>query len=642
MLSYLYTSFTPYEWLLSNKKAGYALGTAFSANIRKYHGLLIAGLDKGKRGHLLSSLEEKVLFPSGLSYFLDTNFYGDVIFPEGYKLLKDYFFRPYPQFFYFCPKVKEVFLSKTLQMSEDKNAILLSYKNLSSYPFKLYLRPKYTFRDHHDLIYAHNWKDYILEIEEKEAFVEKNGYVLFLYLSKGVIREDPIFYYQIYYPLEALRGYPAREDLFSPFQIEVDLKGGEEVYLLFSDVPLFEVEAERESIQRRYEAHPKFFFEKKAFADNDFSSVLEFILRDFLIENNIIAGYPWFYCWGRDTFIGLPALFSLKEGKELCREILKTYLVKRQKALIPNVMGSEEETNYNSLDGTLWFLLRIFDFLKFFKGKVDKKLKKELLLAVEEFIYNLVFESPYPFYLDYEDAFIEIPDSCNKALTWMDVIIDGRPLTPRYGKPIEIAFLWHNILKFSLEFFPKSFLKKFKIEDQLMRHENNFSKFFGENLVADRLYKGEPIWEIRPNFIIALSLPHTPLSQKNLQMAYALANSELLTPYGLRSLSPRHPEFKRKYFGTQYQRDLAYHNGTVWVWLLYPYTQLMKKVLSREEYYHNIKKILNPFKELILKGKTSSLPELYDGENPFYPKGAPAQFWSAAALYLIAKEEKMS
>lgn len=640
MLSYLYNYFTPYEWILTNKKGGYALGTAFLSNVRKYHGLLIAGSSNGKRHHLLSAIEERVLFTSGLSYYLDTNFYPEVIFPEGYKLIREFFFKPYPQFFYACPKSKEIFLLKTLQMAEDKNAILITYKNISSYPYKLYLRPKLTFRNHHDLTFTSTWRDYLLELTPKEVFIEKEEYALFIYANKGEFRKDPIFYYQVYYPLEELRGYPAKEDLFSPCLFEVELSAGETLYLLFSDRIIPELDQEIEHIKRRYQSLPKVSSGEKTFKDKDFLSFLEVMLKDFIIKGDIIAGYPWFYCWGRDTFVGLPALFYLKEGRDLCLEIFETYLKRREKGLIPNVVGTKEETNYNSLDGTLWFLLRIFEFLRFFKGKINKETKKKLLSAVEEFVYFLHNDTGLSFYLDLKDGFIEIPESVNKALTWMDVMIDGRPLTPRYGKPIEIAFLWHNILKFVLEFFSKSFHKKYQIEELITKQEKNLSNFFGENLIADRIYRGEPIWEIRPNFVIALSLPFTPVSEEHLKKAYFLAKEELLTPYGLRSLSPRHPEFKRKYFGNQYQRDLAYHNGSVWVWLLYPYGKLLEKVVSKEEYLNALKGLLQPFKELILSGKVGSIPELYDGENPYFPKGAPAQFWSVAAIYLLAKERE--
>ncbi|PMP60628.1 MAG: hypothetical protein C0197_06655 [Caldimicrobium thiodismutans] len=637
MLTYLYSKFTPYEWILTNKKGGYALGTAFLTNIRKYHGLLIAGKEKGYREHLVATLEEKVIFLSGLEYYLDSNFYLDTVYPEGYKLIKDFFFRPYPSFTFYCPKSEENFLQKNLYFSKDKNAILLEYKNLSTYPFRLYLRPKLTFRNHHHVTNASSWRDYQIEEGERELLISKDASILFTYFSEGKVQVDPIFYYRVYYPLEELRGYPALEDLFSPFLLEIELSPTETLYLLFSDMPIKDFEKEVEAIKSYYR-NSSLKISKEGFSDKDFFPLLKNMLKDFLIEKNIIAGYPWFYCWGRDTFIGLPALFYLEDGLEICYKIFENYKGLMKKGLIPNVIGSEEETNYNSLDGTLWFGLRILEYLEFFGEKVSEDKKRNLLQAVKEIIETFITESSLPFYYDEEDGLLCIPEESNLALTWMDVMIDGNPLTPRYEKPIEISFLWHNLLKLASTYLEKSFLNSFKIRKILERQKETLKKYFGEDSVADRLYKGMPIFETRPNFVIALSLPYPKFSKELYLKAERIVRDELLTPYGLRTLSPKHPAFKRKYFGNQYQRDLAYHNGTVWVWLLYPYAKFLKKFLAKRTYKEELKKLLHPFKELILSGKVGSLPELYDGDHPYFPKGAPSQFWSVAAIFLLEAE----
>ncbi len=642
MLSELYAKFTPYEWILTNKKGGYALGTAFLANIRKYHGLLIAGKEHGVREHLVSTLEEKIIFSSGLEYFLDTNFYIDTLFPEGYKLIKDFHFKPYPTFLYYCPKSGEPFLQKSLYMDKNQNTILLEYKNISSYPYKLILRPKLTFRNHHTLSYADSWRDYQIESNERETLISKNGSTLFAYISRGKIKVEPLFYYRVYYPLEELRGYSAIEDLFSPFVIETELKGGETFYLILSDVPIKDFEEETEKILNFYQNLIPSTSLKENFQDDDFLLLLKLMLKDFLLEGDVIAGYPWFYCWGRDTFIGLPALFYLEEGLEISYEIFENYKKRMKKGLIPNVIGLPEETNYNALDGTLWFGLRIFEYLEFFGERVSEKRKKNLLNAIELIIENFVTESSLPFYFDESDGLLCIPEEANLALTWMDVMLDGRPLTPRYEKPIEISFLWHNLLKYATKYLNKTFLNKFKINQILKRQSESLEKYFGEKLVADRLYRGEPVFEVRPNFVIALSLPYPKIPKEKLLKADSVVRAELLTPYGLRSLSPRHPAFKRKYFGNQYQRDLAYHNGTVWVWLFYPYSKFLKKIFPKKTYKEELKRLLHPFKELVISRKVGSLPELYDGDNPYFPKGAPAQFWSVAAIFLIEVERKLA
>ncbi len=639
MLTQLFNQFTPYEWVISNKKGGYAFGSAFLGNYRKYHGLLIAGKDTGKKIHLVSSLEEKVIFPSGSEYFLDTNFYKDIIYPEGYKLIKQFFYQPYPKFYYICPEKGDFFLKKSIRMNENKNILLLSYKNLGSYPFKLFLRPKLSFRDHHKVGCVSDWERAFthIEIYKDSALVIKEEESLFTYISKGNLFEEPVFYYQVYYPLEAVRGYPAYEDLFSPFFIEVELSGGETFHLIFSEVLLKDFKAEVKKVENRYRGYPELKLKKNPqYSYKEYLKILELSLRNFLLEEDVVAGFPWFHTWGRDTFIGLPALFYLEEGFELCFKIFKHYQKLIKNGLIPNVAGPREEINYNSVDATLWYVLRIFQFLEFFKDKISLSQKSELLNTVELIIKEFLSNPLLPFKVDLEDGLIEIPETTGLALTWMDVMIDGIPITPRYGKPIEISALWFNVLSLALKYLEGKI--QFDLISLVEKQRINLKRYFNGELWADRIYKGEPIFEIRPNFVIALSLPVNFADAFSLGKAVEITKKELLTSYGLRSLSPRHSHFRKKYFGTQYMRDLAYHNGTVWVWLLYPYAELLKKVLPKEKLLSELDSLVKVFREYFIKGKLSSIPELYDGENPYYPKGAPAQFWSVAAVFLIEKE----
>lgn len=647
MLSYLYQRFTPYEWLLTNRKGGYALGTAFLTNVRKYHGLLIAGDGKGKRYHLLACLEEVVTFPSGLSYQLDTNFYRDVVYPQGYQFIKEYFYLPYPVFYFYCPKTEAgVFLIKSLRFHRDKNILLLTYENISSYPFKLLLRPRLTFRDHHYLTFANSWDWFEEEISSNFAFIAKDSLALFCYSNKDGFIKDPIFYYGVYYPLEEMRGYPSYEDHFSPFRIEVELNPGEKLNLFFSDEPLKDLQETLEEITARYEGAPKIAPTKPQFEDKDVLLLLNQMVKAFLLRDNVCAGYPWFYAWGRDTFIGLPALFYDPDAIDTCYQIFDTYGKYIQGGLVPNLIGDLAPVNYNSVDASLWFGIRIFEYLdKFredhwhrigFKELEDRKTK--LLSLVEEVIRGYLCYSEHPFFVDPEDGLICIPESSGRAFTWMDVLLDGKPLTPRYEKPIEVQFLWYNLLMLAKDRLPKEKVEELGILGLVEKIPQSLRKYYNGELFADTLYRGEPVYEIRPNFVIALSLPYVPFERDELLRAVEIVRRELLTPYGLRSLSPRHPHFKRKYFGSQYQRDLAYHNGTVWVWLIYPYALLLKKVLTREEYLAEARMLIYPFIQLLKTGKLSSIPELYDGDQPYYPKGAPAQFWSTAAVYLLARE----
>ena len=639
MLSYLYQRFTPYEWHLTNRKGGYALGTAFLANVRKYHGLLIAGDGKGKRYHLLACLEEVATFPSGLTYQLDTNFYRDVVYPQGYQHIKEYFYLPYPVFYFYCPKTENgVFLKKSLRFHEEKNLLLLTYENISSYPYKLLLRPRLTFRDYHHLNFANFWDWFEEEISSNFAFIAKDNLALFCYSNKDGFTKDPIFYYGVYYPLEEMRGYPGIEDHFSPFKIEVELNPGEKLNLLFSDEPLKDLQGTLEEIITRYEGRPKIGLTKPYFEDKDIVSLLNHMVKAFLLKDNVCAGYPWFYAWGRDTFIGLSALFYDANALEACYKIFETYGKYMQGGLIPNLIGDLAPVNYNSVDASLWFGIRIFEYLDRFDESLTQEKRTKLLSLAEEVIRGYLRGADQPFFVDPEDGLICLPESSGKAFTWMDVMLDGRPITPRYENPIEIEFLWYNLLMLAKDRLPQKEVEELGIPRLIEKISQSLRRYYNGELFADTLYKREPVYEVRPNFVLALSLPYGPFERDELLKAVEIVRRELLTPYGLRSLSPRHPHFKRKYFGSQHQRDLAYHNGTVWVWLIYPYALILKKVLPREEYLAEVKKLISPFIQLLKTGKLASIPELYDGDQPYYPKGAPAQFWSTAAVYLLARE----
>lgn len=642
MLKELIDRFTPYEWIVTNQKGGYGLGSAFLGNYRKYHGLLIAGKEAGKRFHLVGGIEEKVVFPSGLEYLLDTNFYRDIVYPEGFKLIKKFFLRPYPQFFYFCPKSGDPFLKKSVKMHPLKNITLVEYQNISSYPFKLYLKPKLTFRNHHTLNSRIFWEENPIEIEvsSEKGFVYANDLCLFLMITKGRLKKEEIFYYDVYYPLEEIRGYEAYEDLFSPFTIEVELSSKEIFHVLFGDEPISDSEKVLREISHRYEKYPNFIPNKKEnLGYPEYLQILELMLEEFLVEEDAIAGYPWFYCWGRDTFISLPAFLHLKDGPQRCIKIFKNYASKLSNGLIPNVVGGPSETNYDSVDATLWFGVRVFQFLENYSHILTEDEVKLLTESIKTVIENFLTNPLLPFKVDPEDGFIEIPSHVNKALTWMDVMLDGFPLTPRYGKPIEIQGLWHNLLRYAEKNLSKDFLKNYKIEHYLKAQRQNFKKFFNGELWADRIFENVPIFEVRPNYLIALSFPFDLCDRDELKKAVEVAKRELLTPYGLRSLSPRDPKFRGNYFGSQRTRDLAYHNGTVWVWLIYPYAQVLRKVLGleKETLRAELNDLVKVFRALISTGKAASIPEIYDGENPYYPKGAHAQLWSVAAVFLIEK-----
>ncbi|MFO7810735.1 MAG: amylo-alpha-1,6-glucosidase, partial [Candidatus Delongbacteria bacterium] len=274
----------------------------------------------------------------------------------------------------------------------------------------------------------------------------------------------------------------------------------------------------------------------------------------------------------------------------------------------------------------------------------DEKTKMKLFRYVSEIVGNYAFNKLLPFFCD-EDGLLEIKKG-EEALTWMDAKIYNKPVTPRYGKPVEINSLWYNSLKvfelMSKDLSRKTFkLKymKFTIKDirsLIKKVRSSAKKFVTEGHIADRIEEDIPVDEFRPNTVIAMSLPNDLWDKKVMENTFDIVKNELLTPYGLRTLTPRNSSFKKKYIGNQTQLDMAYHQGTVWAWLLGPfaetYYKLNKKRMKKSEIKNTIELFIAKFKEGILKGHISSVAEIWDGDKPHFPKGCPAQAWSVSGI----------
>jgi len=322
---------------------------------------------------------------------------------------------------------------------------------------------------------------------------------------------------------------------------------------------------------------------------------------------------------------------------------------------LPNVIGEGGEgTNYNTIDASLWFAVRIMDCYDLI---TDEKIKIRLFSYLTEIIGNYSFNKLLPFYTD-DDGLLEIKTG-DHALTWMDAQVYGKPVTPRWGKPVEINALWYNALKtfekITKENNKKNFNLKYikfslkDISEIISKIEKSAEKFIVHNHLVDRIENNSPIDEFRPNMIIALSLPHRLWSHEVMENSWKLAHEELLTPYGLRTLSPRNSSFKKKFIGSQTQLDMAYHQGTVWAWLFGPFVEsfyiINKKKMKKAEIKNAVDLFVDKFKQGIIKGHIDSIAEVWDGDNPHFPKGCPAQAWSVAAMitaeHIFDKLEKI-
>lgn len=657
-----------HEWILTNKLGGYALGTGNLINQRKYHGLLIASDTSFNRSHLVAGIEEKVEW-RGETIHLDSNNYSNCIYPEGFLHLVKPWLRPYPAFLYSAlPHQDEILILKEVMMDEATNTTIVKYTNLGHHRMHFEFHPKFTMCQHHE-VNSPGSLDYlgfessINAQEGSSTYSAKrldNSVCVHGAILHGEIHPNRYVYYNVYYPWEVMSGYAGIGDQISLFQIDFDLRVGQSNYLVFSDEPIADVQEIIKRIESRYADLPKprdypvlpdadnTTLSSLDYGDNylykyeDYLKILEFALKDFVANDDIIAGYPFYGAWGRDTMVVLNALLHSSGNQELVERILGKYRRHIKGGLIPNMLAeSGREANYDSIDATMWYIILLW---KLGKIKHEARFWKDAIALTEEILTAISNNFQYPFNLR-KDGLIELNQDFAHG-TWMDVRIDGKPVTPRAGAPIEINALWYNALcayhamcEASNELCKENNppLEPFDaLKDKVLA---SMQKFWDGEFLADRLEGDKGIVEIRPNAIIALSLPWQIFDLGIMKQVLERTFSELYTYYGIRTLSPKDVRFRKKYYGTQRERDLSYHNGSVWAWLFGPFCGLYLKVYrtekSDQEIAEALSSFIGTFRSSFMKGHIASIAEVWDGDAPHFPKGAPAQAWSVAALYNI-------
>jgi len=657
-----------HEWLLTSRMGAYALGTGNLINQRKYHGLLISSDAHFQRKHLVAGMEEKVEWRGEIIH-LDSNNYSNCIYPEGFLYLVKPWLRPYPIFLFSAlPHQNEILIRKELMMDETSNTVLVKYTNLGHHTLHMEIHPRYTMLPHHELDAPGtlDWEQYDPEIiagKHHQSFNCKrvsNGLSVYGALVDGEVRFNRYVYYNVYYPWEVMHGYPGVGDQITLFELQLNLKIGESKYILFSDQPIEQPDKMIKRIEERYRnltlpsdypAYPDSdntllsrldYNDSELYKYNDYLKILDFALRDFLANNDIVAGYPFYGAWGRDTMFVLNALLHSEHSVELVERILRKYSRYIQNGLIPNMLAETgREANYDTIDATLWYIILLY---KVGKRKGQSAFYKETIHLAEEILKAIIGNHNNPFHIR-EDGLIELSEDFAHG-TWMDVRINGRALTPRNGAPVEINALWYNAIRCYEAMciaLNKCCPDKCSAVDSIVayatRIESAFQKFWVGDYLADRLIGDEQIIEIRPNALLACSLPWDLLSRGQLQAVFDKASHELYTPYGIRSLAQGDYRYRKKYYGNQAERDDAYHNGSVWAWLLGPYCSVYLKIhrgnKPLEEIKEDLAHFIAVFRNGFIRGHIASVAEVWDGDKPHFPKGTPAQAWSVAALYNI-------
>lgn len=619
------------EIIRSNKAGSYCSSTLVFCNTRKYHGLLVAPVEHldGDRHVLLSSFDETVIERANEFNLGIHKYQGDIYSPRGHKYIRDCYVDPTATLFY---RVGGVVIKKESLLVEKEEQILIRYTVVESdVPVRLRFTPFLAFRNMHALSNANMYAN------TKVKFI-KNGIKAKLYdgypflhmqFSKEVeFVSAPDWYYGIEYIKEMKRGYDYKEDLFVPGYFEMSSRKGD--VIVFSAATF---DNNTEQLKRKFTTEAG-----KRLPRDNFKNCLVNAAQQFIAKKDrkteIIAGFPWFGTWGRDTFIALPGLTLATGDIKTCRDILDTQVSKLKNGLFPN-MGPDHDPAFNSADAPLWFFWAVQQYARTVKTytSVWRSYGKAMKSILDAYRLGTSFN------IRMHDNGLIYAGHPGKALTWMDAVVNGIPVTPRTGFTVEINALWYNALVFSLELAKRAKDEGFINTWGNMPHlvKNSFNAMFWDDekgYLADVADYETKDWSVRPNQIIAASMEYTPVSDEIKKAVLTIVERDLLTPRGLRTLSPMNEKYIGIYKGNQERRDMAYHQGTVWPWLLEHFCEAYIG-LYKEAGSFMLDKLIKDFEPAIDELGIGTIPEIFDGDPPHKPRGAISQAWSVAALLRI-------
>jgi glycogen debranching enzyme len=558
------------EWLETNGTGAFAMGTAAGVNTRRYHALLVATLKPPVERYVLLSRVEEEVSVNGRTYALGSCQYPGVA-PSNQHLAE---FRSTPCATWIF-NLGGARLEKQVYLIPGKQAVLIRYR--ADRAMTLRVRPFTAYRDYHSL---------------RHASGDPYGSLPLLnFQHSGRFEADAKWYYNIEYLAELERGLDYREDLYTPGVIVLDLAADEWCPVLAG------IEA-AEIAEPAPRTDP-------------------FIVTRADGKPTIIAGYPWFTDWGRDTMISLPGLLIVPGRLEEARAILEGFLFFLNQGLIPNRFpDSGESPEYNTADATLWMFQVMRHWLA--AGGSLTFLRDTFYPAAKEIIAWHRRGTHHDIIVDPDDHLLSAGKS-GSQLTWMDAKVGDWVVTPRYGKPVEINALWHGALTLAAE-WAESLGDRTDFREEALRVQGTFrAKFWNarRNCLFDVLTPDGPVEKLRPNQIFAVSLPHGLLETPQQWSIVRIVERELLTYVGLRTLERNDPDYKPHYQGSPLDRDAAYHQGTVWPWLLGPYADACFHAFGKVD------------ASIVPLGLTA---EIYDGGEPRRPRGCPFQAWTVAEI----------
>ncbi|NOT64369.1 MAG: glycogen debranching protein [Acidobacteria bacterium] len=629
------------EWLETNGLGGFASGTVAGVNTRRYHGLLVAALNPPVgRTVLLAKLEE-TLIVDGTRYELSANQYPNTIHPQGYQFLKEFRLDPWPVWIY---EVAGCRLEKSVFMVDGENSTIVRYVLLASngQNVELEARPLLALRDYHATMHENGAVNaHYISVDGLLSFVPYEGLpTLHLAHNATIIEPAGYWYRNFEYAVERARGLDYQEDLFNPCALKFELTKNHSADLIAStetldikQVAQYELAelARRRSIVT---AIP---------AEDELTRTLTAAADQFIVNRGngktIIAGYHWFSDWGRDTMIALPGLTLTTGRTDVAASILQEFAQHVSQGMLPNRFpDAGEAPEYNTVDATLWYVEAVRAWLA---ATGDAAFVKQHLYATLIDIIDW-HERGTRYGIRVDDDGLLRAGEPGVQLTWMDAKVGDWVVTPRIGKPVEIQALWFNALcvmrGLAETYGDATNAKRFK--QLATRAKRSFNEQFWNDAAGcfyDVVNGDERDGSIRPNQIFAVSLPHTMLAKARAKRVVAVVERDLLTPYGLRSLASADAQYCAHYNGGVIERDGAYHQGTVWAWLLGPFVTAYLKVNDSKAAYRKVVKWKAALATHLLEAGLGQVSEVFDGAAPHEPGGCVAQAWSVAEWLHIAK-----
>ncbi|MCX7749226.1 MAG: amylo-alpha-1,6-glucosidase [Clostridia bacterium] len=633
------------EWLLTNGIGGFASSTIIGVNTRRYHGLLVASLNPPVKRHLvLSKIDESIII-NDESYNLYSYQTPDYIM-RGYLHLQRVIVDHIPTFIY---HVRDVLIEKKITMVYGENTVAVVYHIINgSGSTRLKLSPLVNFRDYH-----HNSNRDFLNFTRKSG---ENGVVITpsyydidiqISCSEGnFIKEDNCYFLNMLYSVERERGLQAAEDHYIPGYFEVDIKPFEEKYITV----LATVEKEIKhhdglTLIREEEQRVKLLIEKAGYKD-PFAQRLVKAADAFIVDRKstgaktVIAGYPWFTDWGRDTMIALPGLTLSTKRFDDAKDILYSFSRYVRHGLVPNMFPDEgQEPVYNTVDAALWYFEAVNKYVDYTKD--FDFIKDSVYTRLKEIVSG--YEKGTLFHIKMDEDFLISAGDAGTQLTWMDAKVGDWVVTPRHGKAVEINALWHNALMVMARLAKQFGEESSGFEELAANVKESFVKLFWNeegrylNDIINGSYRDD---RIRPNQILAVSLSFPVIEGEMAKKVVEKVWKELYTGYGLRTLSPGAREYRGIYIGDQYSRDGAYHQGTVWTWPLGHFITAFVRVNGNTK--GSIRKalmLIEPIKDHIEDACIGSISEIFDGDEPLNPRGCFAQAWSVAEILRAYSED---